>query len=44
MVKILGIQFANFEILHEDLPYRGEVVFADTPNWFNHYAQYAYNQ
>lgn len=44
MVKILGIQFENFEILHEDLPYRGEIVFADTPNWFNHYAQYAYNQ
>jgi len=44
LVKILGIQFANFEILHEDLPYRGDIVFTDTPNWFNHYAQYAYNQ
>lgn len=44
IVKILGIQFANFEILHEDLPYVGETIFSDTPNWFNHYAQYAYTQ
>ncbi len=44
VVKILGIQFDNFTILHEDLPYIGEVIFSDTPNWFNHYAHYAYSQ
>lgn len=44
VVKILGIQFGNFTIINEDLPYLGEKIFADTPNRFNYYAQYAYNQ
>lgn len=38
------MEFGNFTIINEDLPYIGEKVFADSPNWFNHYAQYAYNQ
>jgi hypothetical protein len=44
VVKILGIQFGNFTIINEDLPYVGQKVFADTPNWFSHYESYAYTQ
>lgn len=47
VVKILGIEFDNFTILNEDLPYvAGNIPFADvaTGNWFAHYANYAYTQ
>ena len=47
VVKILGIEFDNFTILNEDLPYvTGNIPFADVAsgNWFAHYANYAYTQ
>lgn len=47
VVKILGIEFDNFTILNEDLPYvAGNIPFADVAsgNWFAHYANYAYTQ
>lgn len=47
VVKILGIEFDNFTILNEDLPYVvGTIPFADVTsgNWFAHYANYAYTQ
>jgi len=47
VVKILGIEFDNFSVLNEDLPYVvGSIPFADVTsgNWFAHYANYAYTQ
>ncbi len=47
VVKMLGVEFDNFTILNEDLPYvTGDIPFADvvSGNWFAHYANYAYTQ
>lgn len=47
VVKILGIEFDNFSVLNEDLPYvTGDIPFADVTsgNRFAHYANYAYTQ
>lgn len=40
--KILGSSFGNLEVTNEQNIYNGNKPFADTPNWFNHYADYAF--
>jgi len=44
VTKILGSTFDNFSIINEKQIYAGNKPFADTPNWFNHYADFAFKQ
>lgn len=44
VAKILGSTFENLEVTNEQHIYNGNKPFADTPNWFNHYADYAFKQ
>lgn len=44
VTKILGSTFDNFSIINEKQIYTWAKPFVDTPNWFNHYADFAFKQ